>query len=111
LDAHVVLANHFPLEGKKCRTSLQRNQALFELLRTHPQIKLYLHGHDHQHRIVDLREKKLPIAVDAGSATLKTQGSWVLMDCEENGCRVTSFLWDREGSSWAQAPHSTSFTW
>ncbi len=108
--AQVVLANHFPINSKKWRPALQRQKVLLEILRNYPQIRFYLHGHDHSHTILDLRKEGLPISVDTGSTASKKSGSWTLMECQETGCSFRPFRWSIEKTSWTPSP-ITSFNW
>jgi 3',5'-cyclic AMP phosphodiesterase CpdA len=110
-NSQVILANHFPIMCKKLRPALQRRKALFDVLKQHPQVRFYLHGHNHKHTILDLREEGLPVTVDAGSATLKASGSFTLMDCGENTCSFQPFVWNIKTRDWTPAPKKTSFTW
>lgn len=105
-DSHVILANHFPLMGKH-PASLHRSPVLQKILQTHPNIRFYLHGHDHKHKIVDLKNLKLPICIDAGSASYKKSASWTSMELFENRCKVQPFKWKNR---WLAEP-SFSFTW
>lgn len=105
-DAEIILANHFPLIGKH-PASLHRFQALQKILQEHPNIRFYLHGHEHNQKISDLRSLGLPISVDAGCASHHTSGSWNLMNCQESSCSILPFKWTK-----AWTPQSTTlFTW
>ena len=106
-NSHVIIANHFPIDRKKWRPALQRKEAFLNLLKRHPEVKCYLHGHDHQSNIIDLREQGLPIAVDSGSSTHSKSGSWSLLECKPNSCSFTPFLWKNEWEP--QTPKQ--FTW
>ncbi len=108
--AQVILANHFPITCKKARPALQRRKELFDILKAHPKVRFYLHGHNHKHTILDLRKEGLPIAVDAGSAALKEAGSWTLIECQENACAFQPFKWNMQKMAWVPSP-ITSFTW
>ncbi len=110
-DANVILANHFPIDCKKLRPALQRRSVLFNLFKEHPNIRLYLHGHNHRHTILDLRKENLPITSDAGSASHQTHGTWTLMECKENHCSFQPFHWNMEKESWISCPTLTSFNW
>jgi 3',5'-cyclic AMP phosphodiesterase CpdA len=108
--SQVVLANHFPIRSKSFRKELQRQNELLTLLKEHPQIRFYLHGHNHHHTILDLRKEGLPVAVDTGSATIKTSGSWTLMECRDSSCSFEPFRWDMEKHAWVSNPKHT-FNW
>lgn len=76
----VILVNHFPfLMTKSPRKALKRANILKKLLKNHPNIKLFLHGHTHHHNIYDLRKKSLPIVLDSGSAAHNSIGKWNLI--------------------------------
>lgn len=88
----VILMNHFALFSHTgARKSLWRRQALLALLKKHPCIKLYLHGHTHHHSVADLRADDLPIILDSGSTSLEQGGSWNLIEISEKGCKIESF--------------------
>jgi 3',5'-cyclic AMP phosphodiesterase CpdA len=93
-DAKVILANHFPI-ALKTDKALQRERYLIALLKRHPKIKLYLHGHTHRHRILDLRKQNLPILIDSGSVVHKRFGSWNLLECSNHSCTVLPFHWNQ----------------
>ena len=99
-DARVIVANHFPIAHPKDK-SLQGESLLLPLLRKHPKVKLYLHGHTHKRRFSDVETEGLPLIVDAGSASHKFLGSWNAIECKENSCTVQPFTWRK--SHWAPA--------
>ncbi len=108
-DAYVIIANHFPIFTQEHESRhLQRDDALKALMKRHPKIKLYLHGHTHRHCIADLRNAQLPIILDSGSVTHKTRGSWNLLECRDQACLVQAFQWKNQ--SWTSAS-LTHFTW
>lgn len=97
-NAQILLVNHFPLfQSQGPRRALKRGEALSQLVRRDPRIKLYLQGHTHLHTIADLRPSGLPIILDSGSATHKKDGSWHLLQLGEKRCDVESFRW-KEGA-------------
>lgn len=106
-EANIILANHFPILLKSDR-SLQREEALVSILKRHPKIQLYLHGHTHHRRISDYRNLGLPIVSDSGSAAHRFKGSWNLIDCSENSFSISPYLWENE--SWAPE-NNTPITW
>lgn len=93
----VILLNHYPFFQQECKDrQLEGGEALERLLRRHPKIVLYLHGHTHRHSCADLRQDNLPIVLDSGSCSLKTRGSWNLIDLTEAGCNVSRYQWQGE---------------
>jgi 3',5'-cyclic AMP phosphodiesterase CpdA len=90
---HVIIANHFPITCKASRPALQRRETFLTLLKKHPNIRCYLHGHNHEHKVLDLRCEGLPIAVDAGSASHSKRGSWSFLECKKDSCSFTPFHW------------------
>jgi 3',5'-cyclic AMP phosphodiesterase CpdA len=90
----VLLVNHFPFfQTDGPRRKLVRGEALKNLLSRFPSVKLYLHGHTHRHSIADLRGSSLPIISDSGSATLRKNGSWNLIELQKNACTIQPFEW------------------
>ena len=107
-DAHIILANHFPISAEGTEKALKREPALLALCRRHPNIRLYLHGHTHKQTIYDGRKEGLPVLVDAGSVVHKTEGGWHLIECEGDHCTIIPFQW--KGKHWeAQLPKT--FSW
>jgi 3',5'-cyclic AMP phosphodiesterase CpdA len=107
IPGNVILLNHYPFfQQESPNRSLEGGEKLEQLLRDHPKIKLYLHGHTHRHSIADLQVDNLPIILDSGSCSLK-RGSWNLIDLAESGCQVTPYFWQ---NSWV-AKESKEFVW
>ena len=88
-EVNIILANHFPIASKAM--ALKRERHLLSLIKKHPNIKLYLHGHLHRPAILDLRSKQLPVMIDSGSATHKAFGNWNLVACKAKECQVTPY--------------------
>jgi 3',5'-cyclic AMP phosphodiesterase CpdA len=104
----VILTNHFPLfEHEASRKTLIRSQALRDLLRSFPKVKMYLHGHTHRHCVADLRESGFPIVIDSGSAAQSVRGSWNLLEIAQNTCKLRVFSWNKEGREWKENEHQT----
>ena len=104
----VILLNHYPFfEQDDPSKILERGEALEQLIRRHPKIALYLHGHTHRHSIADLRPSGLPIVLDSGSCGQKTCGHWNLIDLNETGCTVTAYQWK---SKWEEKERQ-EFVW
>jgi calcineurin-like phosphoesterase family protein len=110
-DARILLANHFPLQTSKKRPDLQGEEKLVEILKKDPRIKCYLHGHNHKNTILDLRQQGLPIVADAGSATHKMQGSFLILDCQDQGLSISPFFWNVNRNSWIKQKTKNSFIW
>lgn len=95
-EQSVILFNHYPfLENDEEHRNLERSEALEALLRKHPQIRLYMHGHTHRNTIADLQPNNLPVVLDGGSSA---EGYWNLVDIDSKGCIVEAYQWDN--SSW-----------
>jgi 3',5'-cyclic AMP phosphodiesterase CpdA len=88
----IILVNHFPfLKITSQRKELRRKEALEEILKNHPNIVLYLHGHTHSNAIEDRRDEGLPLSLDSGSAAFNTIGRLNLIDLEKKHCRIRVF--------------------
>jgi 3',5'-cyclic AMP phosphodiesterase CpdA len=89
-----VLFNHYPFfQNDAPKKRLLRGEALEALIRRHPRIRLYLHGHTHRHTIADLQPNGLPVILDSGSCAQGPKGAWNLIDLNEKGCDVTAYRW------------------
>ena len=105
----VLLLNHYPFfRNDEPKRGLERGEALEKLIRRHPEIRLYLHGHTHRHTIADLQSNGLPIILDSGSCAQGPKGAWNLIDIEEKGCSVSAFRWI--DGHWRKA-RSEEFAW
>jgi len=105
----VVLMNHFPFfQHISPRKTLAGAPDLEALIRRHPNISLYLHGHTHIHCVADLQADGLPIVLDSGSTPLHERGRWNLIDLNERGCSIEVFSWSKNG--W-QAIRKEEYVW
>lgn len=96
-EEKVILFNHYPFfQQEEKKRSLERSDALEKLIRNHPNIVLYLHGHTHRHSIADLQSNELPITLDSGSCCVTQGGSWNLIDLHEKGCSITPYSWNNQ---------------
>ncbi len=70
-DKNILIINHFPILHKTSdRKILKRREALKNILKKYPNIKLYLHGHTHLHNIIEKKED-LPLMVCSGCVSHK----------------------------------------
>lgn len=91
-DENILILNHFPLfQNDSPRKELLRADALQKLLRGHPNVKLYLHGHSHRHCIADLRSCGYPVVLDSGSTARHREGTWNLLELFDDRCNITAF--------------------
>lgn len=104
----IILLNHYPLfQQEGASRALQRAHQLEQIIRSHPQISLYLHGHTHRHCIADLRESGLPLLLDSGSCGSTKNGTFNLLDLEDKSCSIATFTWD---GNW-QKTSTQEFVW
>ncbi len=90
----VILMNHYPFfQHDLPSRTLERGEALEQLLKRHPRIRIYLHGHTHRHTLADLQASRLPLILDSGSCAQMNHATWNLIDLEENGCSVHVYEW------------------
>ncbi len=97
----VIVVNHFPFffqDDKRRR--LERGKSLENLLKNYPNVFLYVHGHTHKRSLVDLRHTNLPIILDSGSCSHKTQGSWNLIEIYDDHLEVSLFTWNIATDNW-----------
>ncbi len=86
----VLIGNHFPLyPAGRPKHDLERGGELLELLQRFPQVKLYIHGHDHAPYI---RKGRIP-AINAGSCARKKSGSFYILDLHDSQCDVTRYAY------------------
>ncbi len=91
-EVNVLCVNHFPIfapDGP--RRALKRRENLCEILKNHPEVKLYIHGHTHKHSIADLRSSSLPIILDAGCASYAEQGTFNMIELENKSIKVETY--------------------
>lgn len=105
-DAYVIVCNHFPLfsHGRPLH-DLKRSTLLQDILKQYPQVKLYLHGHDHKSYI----EVKTfnPLVFNAGSVSRKNVGGFNIYELDQNGFIYHRYKYDK---SW-ECQKKTSFTY
>ncbi len=88
----VIIGNHFPLypdPAGRPKHDLERGAELIAILERHPQVKLYIHGHDHTPYI---REGRI-LALNAGSCARTKAGSFYMLDLTDNQCHVTRYVY------------------
>lgn len=100
-EDRVILINHFPFfETEKGKKELVGSESLQTLIKKHPNILLYLHGHTHRQTVADLRPNELPILSDSGSTPLVERGACHLLDFgkKQLGLEVFRYLdtWERK---------------
>jgi len=93
----VIVGNHFPLytTGRPLH-DLKRAAELQQLLKSFPQVKLYLHGHDHNDYLFDRQNEGLPLVLNSGSCAHKPDGSFYLVELFEQECLVQRLLFRKE---------------
>jgi len=105
----VIIGNHFPLytRGRPLHDTA-RAKALQTILRTYPQVKLYLHGHDHAPYMIDRQDEGFPLVLNAGTIAYLPGGTFYLLDLNKQECRLTRYR--REITGWKEILHQT-FKW
>lgn len=80
-ENHVIIANHYPLlNTSKSYRHLLHAEQLQELLNKFSQVKLYLHGHDHQASLYRCRDSHPQIILNSGSVSHKQNGRFNILD-------------------------------
>ncbi|MEG1542566.1 MAG: metallophosphoesterase [Victivallaceae bacterium] len=88
---NVVISNHYPLlPAKKSYRDLINGKLLRDMLKKFSNIKLYLHGHDHQACLYEFKDGNPNLIVNGGSTSLKSNSQFNLIDLLPNGCRITN---------------------
>lgn len=112
---NVALVNHYPMFATPHPShNLERAPALRDVLRKHPNVKLYMHGHVHRLSISDRRRNGLPIILNSGSCGSKRRASCFIVDLHNDGCIAQSYRSrgnaDHGFASWRPRKKAT-FTW
>ncbi len=95
-EENILLVNHFPFfQHDTRRRRLIRGEKLREIIASHPNIQLYLHGHTHRRTIADLRPNGLPLILDSGS-TGHHYGSWNALELSATSLNLTVHKWNGE---------------
>ena len=91
-DKKIIIANHFPLiSNNSKRKTLHRKEALIELIKKHPNVKLYLYGHTHNFSIK--KEKDMPYMICPGCACDINFGSFNILEIENDILDITTYKW------------------
>lgn len=105
-DAKVIMGNHFPLfYSQGWRHDLHRKEVLHKLLKKYPQVKLYLHGHDHRPYIKDKHKQGLPLTFNSGSISHTRHGGFYLFTLGEKNSCFSHYV--REKNQWKEKSFST----
>lgn len=100
---HIIIGNHFPLfKTGKPRHDLWRAEKLQNILKEFPNVKLYLHGHDHVPYIIN-QPHVSPVVFNAGSCS-HINGTFNMFDLYEDQFVYSSFCWD---GKWKQSETKT----
>lgn len=89
-DKNIILINHFPIiHIAPKRKQLKRRDVLLDIIKKHPNIKLYLHGHTH--KLAVEKEDNLPFMICSGCSSHKKNGSFNLFEIENDKCKVINY--------------------
>lgn len=106
---NILIANHFPLFSTgHPRHDLKNHQDLQSILKSFPQVKVYLHGHDHESYTIDGRKEKLPLTINAGSCSLIERPSFLLLDLTHDECVINKYCYDKEWTKDTTSRYSIS---
>ncbi len=85
LPEQILLVNHFPFfQHESKRKVMLRGPSLQHLVEKFPQVKIYCHGHTHRRCIAPLEASGLPLILDPGSTTHRSNDGWHLIEIQEN---------------------------
>lgn len=102
-EDRVILGNHFPLFSTgRPRHDLVNHEKLQEMIQASPQIKLYLHGHDHTP--YHIKRVGFPHVLNAGSCSHLPDGSFYIIDLEEEQLKLTIYQRQAKGGWARQSP-------
>ncbi len=103
-SGRVIVCCHFPLYFyKNGRSTLRRREALLELLLEHPEVVLYLHGHDHKR--VSCRFDRLQ-TLSSGSIAKKESAPFSIIELSESGYEIHFYERSRESPTWHECQAS-----
>ena len=104
----VIVLNHYPFfQNDHHSRTLERSEALEQLLKKHSHVRMYLHGHTHRQILADLQKNQLPLVLDSGSCAQVSRASWNLIDLDDAGCTVQVYGWQQ---GW-QKQRTEKVTW
>lgn len=93
----IIMGCHFPLFSSNRPThELKNSEKLRDLLKKWPQIKVYLHGHDHKPYIIDKRKEGLPLVLNSGCSAIQENGGFYLIDFSDKAYHVQHFFYKEE---------------
>lgn len=96
-DNNIIISNHFPIFHKAPkRKLLKRKEALLNVIKRYPNIKLYLHGHTHKRSIT--KEKNLPYMICSGCTSHKKNASFNILKIDDDKCFMQSYI--LQDSNW-----------
>lgn len=88
----IIMGNHFPLFSTgNMRHDLSGAKRLQSLLKYYPNVKLYLHGHDHIPYLIDKQNEGFPLVFNAGSVSHLPEGSFYLLELSKESCQWQHF--------------------
>lgn len=91
----IILINHFPFfQNDIEKHLLMRGEELKDLIGSHSNILLYLHGHSHRQTVADLRPNRLPIISDTGSTPHHKNGACHLFDWNQRNMKLSVYRYD-----------------
>lgn len=103
-DKNIIISNHFPIFHKAPkRKLLKRKEALIDILKKYPNIKLYLHGHTHKSSII--KKENLPFMICSGCTSHKKNASFNILEFENDKCFVKSYI--LKGAMWQKRSEKT----
>lgn len=96
-DHSILLLNHYPFfQSDLPRHNLERGENLQKILENDKRIKVYLHGHTHQHQIENLQSAGLPIVLDSGCCTDVKTGSWNVLTIDDEGIQIDIYGFEQQ---------------
>lgn len=97
---NAIMCGHFPLHNSSHRLrELLGRRILREVLSKKEQVRIYAHGHTHQHHIFDERPKRGAISSDSGSLTQRGRGGFNIYELKAQGVNLRRFWAQNEPSS------------
>ncbi|MFA6119396.1 MAG: metallophosphoesterase [Parachlamydiales bacterium] len=89
-EKNIIITNHYPvIHDAKSKITLKRKEALLEIIKNHPNVKLYLHGHTHKLSFEKISDSSYMAC--SGCISYKKNASFNIVEIEDNSFRIINY--------------------